>query len=254
VPGTSLTRLLALAALIVFVALGPWLLGVSSAWVVAGVIVAWLVAALVGWTGWLRARAKGRRFERQVPAPRVAARPAVGAPRRRDAGLTVEPAAAPMPAADLEPLSELAPTDAVRAAAAAPAPGGRAHGPAPDPNALPVPPASAVPTPPRGAGPPPRLVPAPPVPPAPSPPAGEHARSGVVRLDERRGEPRRWNLWDLERLVRREAERDPARADEWSYLVFYLRDYAEPGGRLPAEFDGLVHESFGELLERLEPA
>ena len=76
----------------------------------------------------------------------------------------------------------------------------------------------------------------------------------MVRLSERRGEARAWNLWDLERLAREEARRSPGRTDEWSYLFLYLRQFAEAGGTLPSEFDGLVRESFGPLLERLEPA
>jgi hypothetical protein len=61
-------------------------------------------------------------------------------------------------------------------------------------------------------------------------------------------QPRRWNLWDLERLARDEAQRDPARYEEWSFLFVNLRHFATPDGSLPAEFDGLVRESFGELL------
>ena len=62
-------------------------------------------------------------------------------------------------------------------------------------------------------------------------------------------QPRRWNLWDLERRAREEAQRDPLRHEEWSYLFVHLRQFATPDGSLPTEFDGLVRESFGELLE-----
>jgi hypothetical protein len=62
-------------------------------------------------------------------------------------------------------------------------------------------------------------------------------------------QPRRWNLWDLERRARDEAQRDPVRYEEWSYLFVHLRQFATPDGSLPTEFDGLVRESFGELLE-----
>jgi len=57
-----------------------------------------------------------------------------------------------------------------------------------------------------------------------------------------------WNLWELERLTRERGGEDPARDVEWGYLVVYLRDYARPDGTLPTEFDGLVRESFGELI------
>jgi hypothetical protein len=67
----------------------------------------------------------------------------------------------------------------------------------------------------------------------------------------RRVAPRNWNLWDLEWLAREETRRTPGRADEWRYLVLYLRDFARADGELPTEFDGLVRESFGNLLDRL---
>ena len=62
-------------------------------------------------------------------------------------------------------------------------------------------------------------------------------------------QPRAWNLWELERLVRSRAGDDPLRDEEWSYLLVYLRDFASPEGVLPEEFDALVRESFGDLLE-----
>ena len=49
---------------------------------------------------------------------------------------------------------------------------------------------------------------------------------------------------------RDELPRDPIRYEEWSYLFVHLRQFATPDGSLPTEFDGLVRESFGELLER----
>ena len=57
-----------------------------------------------------------------------------------------------------------------------------------------------------------------------------------------------WNLWELERLSRERGGEDPARDVEWGYLVVYLRDFARPDGTLPTDFDGLVRESFGELI------
>jgi hypothetical protein len=76
------------------------------------------------------------------------------------------------------------------------------------------------------------------------------AATGVVDLRTRvTSQPRRWNLWDLERRARDEAQRDPVRYEEWSYLFVHLRQFATPDGSLPTEFDGLVRESFGELLD-----
>jgi len=77
------------------------------------------------------------------------------------------------------------------------------------------------------------------------------ASSDVIDLRTRvTAQPRRWNLWDLERRARDEAQRDPVRYEEWSYLFVHLRQFATPDGSLPTEFDSLVRESFGDLLER----
>ncbi len=59
--------------------------------------------------------------------------------------------------------------------------------------------------------------------------------------------PRAWNLWELERLAR-EHDADETRREELGYLLVYLRDFASPKGVLPADFDELVRESFGDLL------
>jgi hypothetical protein len=60
--------------------------------------------------------------------------------------------------------------------------------------------------------------------------------------------PHAWNLWDLERIAREQANGDAAREEEQSFLLMYLRDYAAPDGLLPAEFDALLRESFGEAV------
>jgi hypothetical protein len=61
-------------------------------------------------------------------------------------------------------------------------------------------------------------------------------------------EPQEWNLWELERLVRDAPDADPARNEELSYLLHYLREFASPDGVLPVDFDALVRESFGEIV------
>ncbi|MFL5919049.1 MAG: hypothetical protein ACJ74X_10025 [Gaiellaceae bacterium] len=61
-------------------------------------------------------------------------------------------------------------------------------------------------------------------------------------------EPREWNLWELERVVREHATDDVARNEERAYLLMYLREFAGPDGTLPADFDGLVRDAFGDLL------
>ena len=37
---------------------------------------------------------------------------------------------------------------------------------------------------------------------------------------------------------------------ERTYLLMYLREYADAGGSLPVDFDGLVRDSFGDLVGR----
>jgi hypothetical protein len=53
----------------------------------------------------------------------------------------------------------------------------------------------------------------------------------------------------LEHLVRERASDFPERAEEWADYLFYLREHAGPDGRLSANFSGLVHDVFGELLQ-----
>ncbi len=92
-------------------------------------------------------------------------------------------------------------------------------------------PAAAAPSRPRFLQRPTRAA-APPVPPAPPPPPPA----------------REWNLWDLERRAREQAG-DALRDEEWSALFTHLRAYASADGVLPKEFDDLVRESFGQLIE-----
>lgn len=60
--------------------------------------------------------------------------------------------------------------------------------------------------------------------------------------------PREWNLWELERLARDHTTDDLARNEERAYLLIYLREFAGPDGNLPADFDGLVRDAFGDLV------
>jgi hypothetical protein len=53
-----------------------------------------------------------------------------------------------------------------------------------------------------------------------------------------------WNLWEIERALRAQGGVDQERA----FLLHYLRDYAGADGELPAAFDDLVRESFGDVL------
>jgi hypothetical protein len=59
--------------------------------------------------------------------------------------------------------------------------------------------------------------------------------------------PREWNLWELERAARNHGG-DDVQAEERAYLLMYLREFAGPDGVLPADFDGLVRDAFGDVL------
>ena len=83
-----------------------------------------------------------------------------------------------------------------------------------------------------------------PLEPAPVAPGGE-----MVEMRRLRAAPRAWNVWELEQLARAGVRQNPERSQEWAYLLVHLRQYATPDGALPREFDALVRESFGELLE-----
>jgi hypothetical protein len=93
-----------------------------------------------------------------------------------------------------------------------------------------------------------------PPPPAPAPPP---QRPRFLRPRQQAPEPaappppppaKEWNLWDLERKAREQAG-DARRDEEWSALFTHLRSFATADGVLPKEFDGLVRESFGTLIE-----
>ena len=66
-------------------------------------------------------------------------------------------------------------------------------------------------------------------------------------------EPREWNLWELERVTREAAGADAARDEERSFLLMYLREFADPDGMLPLDFDPLVRETFGDVLGAVRP-
>ena len=72
-------------------------------------------------------------------------------------------------------------------------------------------------------------------------------RSTVVPIGVS-AEPQIWNLWDLERLTREASGSDAVRDEERTFLLMYLREFAGPDGLLPIDFDGLVRDSFGELV------
>jgi hypothetical protein len=79
-------------------------------------------------------------------------------------------------------------------------------------------------------------------------PEPEPEPSRVVAFVPANAGPREWNLWELERVARDHASGDVARDEERSYLLVYLREFAGADGVLPADFDGLVRDAFGDVL------
>lgn len=58
----------------------------------------------------------------------------------------------------------------------------------------------------------------------------------------------RWNVLALDRLVEQRGHEFPDRVEEWTSYLYSLRAYATPDGSLPANFDPLIQETFGELV------
>jgi hypothetical protein len=98
----------------------------------------------------------------------------------------------------------------------------------------------------------PHITAAPPLPPEPEPesvPDPVEERAPAVAYLPMSDSPREWNLWELERAARDHAGDDVARNEERSYLLMYLREFAGPDGVLPTDFDGLVRDAFGDVLQ-----
>jgi hypothetical protein len=121
-----------------------------------------------------------------------------------------------------------------------------------------IPPVPAAETPPKPesdpAPPPsvPHITAAPPLPPEPEPervPEPVEEPAPAVAYLPMSDSPREWNLWELERATRDHAGDDVARNEERSYLLMYLREFAGPDGVLPTDFDGLVRDAFGDVLQ-----
>jgi hypothetical protein len=166
----------------------------------------------------------GRREPRQPEAPLAQSQPVAPEP---DAARPPEPEAGAGPEhVRVLPRAEPEPSGAPEPAVAPPQPE-----PEPSRPAL-----AAVPAP------PPEPEPVAEPEPEPAEPAARVVPIGVGGL------PRQWNVWELERLARDHAGDDAVRDEERSFLLLYLRDFADPSGVLPEDFDGLVRDSFGELV------
>jgi outer membrane biosynthesis protein TonB len=149
--------------------------------------------------------------EREAPEPAPAPEPDV------TPGPALEPEQEPEPEAPPEPEPAEQPPDQPRVAVVAAVPD-------PEPEPEPVPVAAAA---------------------APAEP-----KPRVVALTSRSlGVPQRWNIWELERVARAQTGTDAARDEERSFLLMYLREFADADGVLPTSFDGIVRESFGDVLD-----
>jgi hypothetical protein len=89
-------------------------------------------------------------------------------------------------------------------------------------------------------------VPAPELEGSPEPPHEPEPVAVPLALDP---SPRTWNLWDLERLA--EEMNGDSRAEERALLLRHMREFADPSGNLPLEFDPLVRDAFGAGLAEL---
>jgi hypothetical protein len=228
------------AAFLIAVAAAAGMLSLATPAIVAVMAGAWLLVAAVEWGLSRRGAARARRREVAAPAAEPSHVRVREALRRPEPGLEPEPFPEPVPPEPVEEVAEAHP------------PVARPDVPAPLPE--PVSPADELLLRPEPAEERPSLVvlpepepepePEPPPQPEPEPvPVGaEVVRLGVPQ------EPREWNLWDLERAARAAAGDDVERAEERAFLLLYLREFAGPDGSLPASFDELVRDSFGDLL------
>jgi hypothetical protein len=271
VPGRpEIVRLLALAAFISVVALATWLAELSRALVIVTIAAALALAWTIEWLAWRDTRLRlsqtfvegeegeETRLETPPAEPAAVAEPARSerswfqlrkTPAKDEREDALKPPLAPV-APVVEGRARVMPREAAPAKAvsetesAEPAVAERPESvpskDAPSPAAAPA-------------------AERPPLFPVPPPPAAESApepapreESPVVNFAARTRGPRMWNLWELERLAREEFKGEAL--EESQYLFIHLRQFARADGQLPLEFDELVRDSFGGLLERHQHA
>jgi hypothetical protein len=232
------------AAFLVAVPVVALLVGLGAAEIIAASALGYLLVLVLEATLWregpplfLRLRsARAARATASTPAPApeleaVVAREAAAEPEPEPEVVEPEPAAdEPVPAPVPEPVAQprRAP-EHVRVLRPE-----REPEPEPEPVAVERPPLVAVPEPELEVVEPEVVEPVP-------------AAPTVVPIGVGAG-ARQWNLWDLERLTREGAGANAARDEERTFLLMYLREFADPDGLLPLDFDGLVRDSFGELV------
>jgi hypothetical protein len=229
------------AVFLVAVPVVALVVGYQESTIIAASAVGYLLVLVVEVTLWregapLLEAIRSRRAARAAQKPTPAAAPVPGpAPVVPAPVVAAEPPPAPEPAPEPEP--EVVPEpvvtrqpEHVRVFPAAPPP---------EPAAAERPPLVAVP----------ELEPLPEPEPEPArlPEPAVAAVATVVPIGVGAG-PQRWNVWDLERLTREQAGDDLERDEERTFLLMYLREFAGPDGLLPVDFDGLVRDSFGDLV------
>lgn len=205
------SRLLIEAGFIIAVAVVAGIERLSTWWIIAVVAGAWLIVAAVEIAFWARGVVRRQPQALAEPEPAFARAPTYVEP----VPTVVIP---PVPAAEIPPEPALTP------------------GPAAEPESKPAP----------------HITAAPPLPAEPereSEPEPVEEPAPAVAYLPMSDSPREWNLWELERATRDHAGDDVARNEERSYLLMYLREFAGPDGVLPTDFDGLVRDAFGDVLQ-----
>lgn len=237
-------RFALLALFLVAVAVVAGFLNLGTTAIVAVMAAAWLLVAAVEWMFSREGTAPTEpqaAFALEGPAgngDEAPAEPDARRPfwrRRRSAEAEVGGAGAEWPEHDHVRIVE---QPRPRPEPVEPGPAAEAE-PASEPEAEPEPARATEPEP----EPSPEATPGPEPEPEPAPPAAAAAAVGA---------PREWNLEQLQRLAAERAGQDLVRDEEWSFLFVYLREFASTDGLLPVDFDGLVRESFGELVADAE--
>jgi hypothetical protein len=234
-------------ALIVAAAVAGVLADLSRVWVVGLIWVTWLVVTVVEWS-----------LARMTPGPSAVRVEVSGSEPQ---ALRPDPAHAPEPELEsvAEPETELQPgpeSEAESISGSEPQATEPAPRPEPEPDAEakresePEPEREPEPEPVSGSEPQaPEPAPRPEPQPEPEPTAEPELPPAIAPPAAAAPDrPREWNVWDLERIARERAGADVARDEERSFLLMYLREFAGPDGQLPADFDALVRDSFGDLL------
>jgi hypothetical protein len=246
-------RFLIEAAFLVAVAVGAGFARLGAVTIILVMAGAWLLVASVEW---MISRAKVR-----AAGPEAMAAPAAPLEETRQppAVRTVEPAPEPTLAGSPapSPVAERGEPEPAPAAEPEVTPGpSPAPSPTPEPEIPEVPAERAPPeTPPEQprvavVAAVPRPEPEAVQPSAPAPPAPPEPEPTVVAFTPRSlGVPRQWNLWELERIARDLSGTDTERDEERSFLLMYLREFADADGVLPTSFDAIVRESFGDVLD-----